>query len=124
MPASQAGLFASLRQLLQTSAQLALVRLELLVADLEVEKLRLSEVALRALLGLMFVGLGLILAVGFVLLLLWDGYRLAAMGVLTLLCLLGGVLLLQGAKRRLQEGEPMLAATRAEFERDGAALRD
>jgi uncharacterized membrane protein YqjE len=124
MPASQAGLFASLRQLLQTSAQLALVRLELLVADLEVEKLRLSEVALRALLGLMFVGLGLILAVGFVLLLLWDGYRLAAVGVLTLLCLLGGVLLLQGAKRRLHEGEPMLSATRAEFERDGAALRD
>ena len=124
MPASQAGLFASLRQLLQTSAQLALVRLDLLVADLEVEKLRLSEVALRALLGLMFVGLGLILAVGFVLLLLWDGYRLAAMGVLTLLCLLGGVLLLQGAKRRLREGDELLAATRAEFERDGAALRD
>lgn len=123
MPASRAGLFESLRQLLNTALELAQVRLELLVADLQLEKMRLVEVALRALLGLLLLGLGLLLLIGFLLMLLWDGYRLPALGVLTLLCLGGGALLLQAAKRRLREGDELLAATRAEFERDRAALR-
>ena len=123
MPASRAGLFESLRQLLNTALELAQVRLELLVADLQLEKMRLVEVALRALLGLLLLGLGLLLLIGFVLMLLWDGYRLPALGALTLLCLGGGALLLQAAKRRLREGDELLAATRAEFERDRAALR-
>jgi uncharacterized membrane protein YqjE len=123
MPASRAGLFESLRQLLNTALELAQVRLELLVADLQLEKMRLVEAALRALLGLLLLGLGLLLLIGFLLMLLWDGYRLPALGVLTLLCLGGGALLLQAAKRRLREGDELLAATRAEFERDRAALR-
>jgi uncharacterized membrane protein YqjE len=123
MPASRAGLFDSLRQLLNTALELAQVRLELLVADLQLEKMRLVDVALRALLGLLLLGVGLLLLIGFLLLLLWDGYRLPALGVLTLLCLGGGALLLQAARRRLREGDELLAATRAEFERDRAALR-
>ena len=123
MPASRAGLFESLRQLLHTALSLATVRLELLATDLEIEKLRLIEVTLRALLGIMLLGLSLLLLIGFLLMLLWDGYRLPVLGVLTLLCLLGGLALLHAAKRRLRQGEPMFAATRAEFERDQAALR-
>jgi uncharacterized membrane protein YqjE len=123
MPASRAGLFESLRQLLHTALELAQVRLELLVTDLQLEKLRLVEVALRALLGLLLLGLGLLLLIGFLLMLLWDGYRLPALGVLTLLCIGGGLLLLQAAKRRLRDGDELLAGTRAEFERDRAALR-
>jgi len=123
MPASRAGLFESLRQLLSTALELAQVRLELLVTDLQLEKLRLVDVALRALLGLLLLGLGLVLLIGFLLMLLWDGYRLPALGVLTLLCIGGGLLLLQAAKRRLRDGDELLAATRAEFERDRAALR-
>jgi uncharacterized membrane protein YqjE len=124
MPASRAGLFDSLRRLLRTSLELAEVRLELLVSDLEFEKLRFVEAALRALLGLMLLGLGMVLVAGFVLLLLWDSHRLAALGVLALLCLGGGAGLLLAAKRRLQQGQGMLAATRAELQRDQAGLRD
>jgi len=123
MAASRTGLFESLRQLLHTALELGQVRLELLVTDLQLEKLRLVEVALRALLGLLLLGLGLLLLIGFLLMLLWDGYRLAALGVLTLLCLGGGALLLHAAKRRLREGDELFAATRAEFERDRTALR-
>jgi uncharacterized membrane protein YqjE len=123
MPASRAGLFESLRRLLHTALDLAQVRLELLVSDLEIEKLRLVEVALRALFGLLLLGLGLLLLIGFLLMLLWDGYRLPALGVLTVLCLGGGALLLQAAKRRLQQGDAMFAATRTELKRDQAALR-
>jgi uncharacterized membrane protein YqjE len=123
MPTSRAGLFDSLRQLAGTALELVQVRLELLVSDLEIEKLRLVEVALRALIGLMLVALGLVLLIFFVLLLLWDSYRLPALAVLTLLCLVGGLAVLQAAKRRLYQGEQMFAATRAELERDQAALR-
>ena len=124
MPASRAGLFDSLRRLLRTSLELAEVRLELLVSDLEFEKLRFVEAALRALVGLMLLGLGMVLVAGFVLLLLWDSHRLAALGALALLCLGGGAGLLLAAKRRLQQGQGMLAATRAELQRDQAGLRD
>jgi uncharacterized membrane protein YqjE len=123
VPTSRAGLFDSLRQLAGTALALAQVRLELLVSDLEIEKLRLVDAALRALLGALLVALGVVLLVGFVLLLLWDNYRLPALAVLTLLCLVGGGLMLQAAKRRLLQGEEMFAATRAELERDQAALR-
>jgi uncharacterized membrane protein YqjE len=123
MPASRAGLFESLRRLLHTALELGQVRLELLVADLEFEKLRLVEVALRALLGLLLLGLGLLLLIAFVLVLLWDSYLLPALGVLTVLCVAGGLLLLQAAKRRLGRGDELFAATRAELERDQAALR-
>ena len=70
----------------------------------------------------MLIVIGLVLLIGFVLLLLWDGYRLPALGVLTLLCLLGGALLLRAARRRLRQGDAMFAATRLELERDRVAL--
>ena len=123
MPASRAGLFDSARRLLLTALELAQVRLELLVTDLEIEKRRLVSAAVRALVGLMLLGLGLVLLIGLLLLLLWDSYRLPALAVLTLLCLFGGMALLQAAKRGLQHGDEMLSATRAELERDQAALR-
>lgn len=122
-PGPRTGLFDSLRQLLRTALELGQVRLELLVSDLEIEKLRVLDAAMRAVLGVMLLGLGLVLLVGFVLLLLWDGYRLPAMAVLTLLCLGGGVLLLQAARRRASPKEGLFAATRAEIDRDQAALR-
>jgi hypothetical protein len=52
MPASRTGLFESLRQLLATALEIGRVRLDLLVADLQLEKLRLVDAALRALVGL------------------------------------------------------------------------
>ena len=99
MPASRAGLFDSLRQLSATALELAQLRLELLVADLELEKLRLIEAALFALLGLTLLGLGLVLLCAFVLLLVGEAYRLQALGVLLLLCLGAGLMLLQSRTR-------------------------
>jgi len=122
MPASRAGLFESLRQLLSTALALAQVRLELLVADLELEKLRLIDVALRALVGLLLLGLGLVLGAAFVVLLVSEPYRLFALDAISALCLLGGALLLFAAKNRLLDGEGLLAGTRGEFDRDAALL--
>ncbi len=122
MAVSRAGLFDSLRRLFGTALELGQVRLELLIGDLELEKMRLVDVALRALIGVMLLGLGLVLLIGFVLMLLWDGYRLPALAVLTLLCIAGGLWLMHAARQRLRSGEMMFAATTAELARDRAAL--
>lgn len=122
MPASRAGLFESLRQLFGTALALAQVRLELLVADLELEKLRLIDVALRALIGLMLLGLGLVLGAAFVVFLVSEPYRLFALGAIAALCLLGGALLLLAAKKRLLDGDGLLAGTRGELDQDAALL--
>jgi uncharacterized membrane protein YqjE len=61
---------------------------------------------------------------GFVILLLWDGYRLAAVGVLAVFFLSVGMRLLQSAQHRLSAESNLFSASLAELERDGAALSD
>ena len=122
MQASRVGLFESLRRLSATLLEIANVRLELLVTDLELEKQRLVDMLLRMLLGLLLLGLGLILFVAFVLMLVAEPHRLAALGVLMLVCVAGGAWLLLAARQQWRSGAPVFAATTAELKRDGAAL--
>ena len=123
MSAPRTGLYETLRQLFDTALELAQVRLALLVSDLEVEKQRLLGVALRALLGLMLLSIGLLLAVGIILLLLWNSHPLAALVGLMLACIGGGLWLMHAARRLLQRGTALLATTTDELERDRAAVR-
>jgi len=122
MQAPRVGLFESLRRLSATLLEMANVRLELLVSDLEIEKQRLFDALLRMLLGLLLLGLGLILFVAFVLLLVAEPHRLAAVGVLLLACVAAGAWLLLAARRQWRDGAPVFAATMAELKRDRAAL--
>ncbi len=122
MQAPRVGLFESLRRLSATLLEIANVRLELLVSDLELEKQRLVDVLLRMLLGLLLLGLGLILFVAFVLMLVAEPHRLAALGVLMAVCVGGGAWLLLAARRQWRSGAPVFAATTAELKRDRAAL--
>jgi uncharacterized membrane protein YqjE len=122
MDPQRAGLFESLRQLFGTALSLAQVRLELLLTDLELEKRRLIDVALLALVGLMLLGLGLALLVVLLVLLVPEAYRPHVVGALVLAALGGGYLLLSAARRRLRRSESLLAATTAELARDRAAL--
>lgn len=124
MPASRTGLFDSLRQLFATAVEIGRVRLDLLVADLESEKLRLVEAALWAALGLLLLGVGLLLIVGVLVLMFDPAYRLAALAVLALLFTGGGAALLWSARRRLERSDRLLDATRAELERDALAARE
>ena len=102
-PAS-GGLFNSLRGLLASSLGMARLRLELFGTELEVEKLRLLDALCRLGLGLLLLGVGTVLAAGFVLMLFWDSYRLAALGVMVLLFIGGGVGLLLWARAGLAAG--------------------
>jgi len=116
------GLYASLRRLLATGLEIAEVRLELLAVELAQEKERALDALLWALLAWMMLTVGVVLAVGLLLVLLWDGYRLPALAVLSLGFLAAGAALVRRARQRLATPGGPGAASRGELARDRAAL--
>ena len=119
------GLFASLSRLLATVLQTAQVRLELLGTEVELEKRRLFDGLLWGGIAITVLALGLVLLCGFVILLLWDGYRLTAVGGMTVLFLLAGGLMLNHARARLQNRsgtKGMFDASLAELKQDQSDL--
>lgn len=119
------GLFASLSRLLATVLQTAQVRLELLGTEVELEKRRLFDGLLWGGIAIAVLALGLVLLCGFVILLLWDGYRLTAVGGMTVLFLLAGGLMLNHARVRLQNRSStkgMFEASLAELKQDQSDL--
>lgn len=116
------GLFVSLRRLGATAVELLHVRLELIVTELEQEKLRLLDALLLAGLALIALGLGALLLALFAVILTPEPYRWVTLGLLTLGCLGGGVWALIGARARLEAPGGFLRASRDELARDMAAL--
>lgn len=121
-PETEHGLFASLRQLLATAVETAQVRLALLSNEIEQEKLRLFDGLLWAGLALLLLGLGALLLCAFIVFLFWDGYRLAALGVLATMFLGSGVWLMRAARDRLQSPGGVFNTSVQEFGRDRAGL--
>ena len=117
------GLFASAGRLLDTMLEMAQVRLELLGTEIESEKQRLFDSLLQAIVGLQLLSVGLLLGCGFLILLVLDSYRMAALGCLALLLLGAGLLLLQSARQRSRNPKGMFGASVTELERDRAGLR-
>lgn len=124
-PAPAGGLVHSLRRLADTAVGIVQVRLELFGTELEQEKQRLFDALLWAALGLLMVGLALVLALGFVVLLFQEGYRMPAVGVLTLIFGGGGWWLLRCARARLHAGDGgPFALSLSELRRDRHGLTD
>lgn len=122
-PAAREGLFASLRRLLATALELAQVRIELLLAEAEREKLRIFDGLLWAGVGLMLLGVGVILLCGLIVAVLWQYHGLVVLAVLTLLLLIGGAVLVRHARGRLRDPAGMLRASVDELRRDLAELK-
>jgi uncharacterized membrane protein YqjE len=121
-PEPARGLFASLRQLLGTVVETAQVRLALLSNEIEQEKLRLFDALLWAALALLLLGLGAVLLCAFIIFLFWDGYRLAALGLMSALCLGAGAGLMWVARQRLQSRGGLFNASVQELGRDRSGL--
>jgi uncharacterized membrane protein YqjE len=122
-PAKESGLFASLRRLLDTGLEIAQVRLDLLGTEVELEKRRLFDGLIWGAIGILFLGIGLVLLCGFVTLLFWEGYRLAAVGTLTVLLLGSGVFLMIEARQRLRSPTGIFNVSVTELQRDRAGLQ-
>lgn len=122
MDAPRAGLLASLRGLLSTALEIAQTRLELLGNELEQEKLNLFDALWWGALALLLLLASLVLAVGFVMFLLQEPYRGPALGLFTLACLVGGVVLLRHARQRLHSVGGAFGASVRELASDRAEL--
>lgn len=122
-PGKNMGLFASLRRLLGTLLEIAQVRLELLGTEVELEKRRLFDALLYGLVVLLVLNVGVVLLCGFIILLFWESYRLAAVGGLAMFCLGAAAWLVRGARHRLQSPDGMFSASLAELQRDRAGLQ-
>jgi len=118
----QSGLLEQLRQRIDTVLSLVQVRLALLGTELEIEKQRLLAGFFWGVAALISLTLALVMFSGFVILLLWDGYRLAAMGVLAVFFLAGAAGLQHVARLKLRTGSNLFRASLSELERDRAAL--
>lgn len=122
MAAPRAGLIASLRGLLGTALELAQTRLELLGNELEQEKANLFEALWWGALALLLVLTALVLAIGCVMFMLQEPYRVPALIVLTFGCAAAGVAMLRHARRRLRSVGGAFGASVQELARDRAEL--
>jgi uncharacterized membrane protein YqjE len=108
--------------LLATAIEIAQVRLDLLSTELEIEKQRILAGLLFGVAALLVLGVGVVLACGFVILLLWDGYRLAAVGALALIFFGSGLWLMRSAQERLRSPGGLFATSVAELKRDQSGM--
>jgi uncharacterized membrane protein YqjE len=120
-PAS-AGLFDSLRRLVTTAINIAATRLELISLELREEKARVLSLLVRTLSALVLVGLGLLLATLFIVVLFWDTHRLAALGIMTLVFLGGGVALGLRVLQDLKSAPKVFAESITELMKDRESL--
>jgi len=116
------GLFTSVRALLGTLLGIAQTRLELLVTELEQERLHLGKLLLYGFLALFFFGLGVMLLSALIVAAFWDSYRLGAIAVLALVYL-GIAFICTAVLRQQARRKPRLfSASIAELGKDRAAL--
>lgn len=117
------GVIESLRGLAATAVGIARTRLQLLSNDLEEQRIRLLHLAVLAAVALFCGALAMLLASVWLVVALWDQYRLWTLGVLTLLYGGGFVLAVLALKARAAERPKAFSATLAELSRDEQALR-
>ena len=113
-----AGIFGSLRRLVADLRDLAIVRLELLGTELELEKRRWLVTLCLAAFALVCLALGLVMASVAVLLVFWDSYRIAAAVGLALCFGLAGAVLLWTAIRKMHSPHGAFHASITELRRD------
>ena len=116
------GLFDSLKVLTATLIAIAHTRLELLSTELEEERLRLSSMLVWTLVALFCAGLGVVLATLFVVLVLWDSYRLLALGIPAILFILGAALAWLVVRGKARAKPRLFAASLTELSKDREEL--
>lgn len=116
------GLFSALRNIVATLIATGKTRAELLVTELEEEKIRFVSLCSKAIGAAFLLSIGAILAVCCLALLFWE-QRVIVFGVFAVLCIGGGVFLVASVKRQASQRGRMFRASLSEFEEDLAQLR-
>jgi uncharacterized membrane protein YqjE len=116
------GLFGSVKRLLGSGVSVVSTRIELLANEWEEERLRLARMLLFSMAALFFLATGMLLLIALVVMVFWDEHRIAAVGILSLICLLAGGGMIVLVNGLLTRGTKLFSASLAELARDRELL--
>lgn len=122
-PGSEGGLLDSIRKLAITLTGALQTRLGIFATELEEAKLQLSQLLLLGLVALFCLGLGIVLLTVFFVVLFWDSYRLAVLGVMAGFFLGMGMFAVLALRAKAAENTKMFSATLAELAKDREQLK-
>lgn len=116
------GLLHSLRNLGDTLVGLLQARLEIVSGEFEEQRLRLQQLLLFAVAAGFCLAVGALLAVAFLVVLMWESYRIATIGGLCIVFLGIGVAFAFGLAAKARSRPRLFAVTLGELARDREAL--
>jgi uncharacterized membrane protein YqjE len=121
-PGESRGLLESLKALAATLVAIAHTRLDLLASDLEEERTHLLSLLVLALVGLFFLGIGVVLAAMLLVAAFWDTHRLLVLGLLAGAFLAAGIAAWVIAMRKARSKPKLFAASMSELLKDRQQL--
>lgn len=117
------GVVAALRSLVANAVGIVQTRLELLANEFEEERLRTLEILALAAIGLFCAAVGVLLITAWIVVALWDQWRLTTLAVLAVGYLVVAGILLRKVKIRTAERSRLFSASLAELARDRDLLK-
>jgi uncharacterized membrane protein YqjE len=120
--AEASGVLASLRNLAATAVGIVHTRLELLANELEEERVRTLQIAVLGAVALFCGFVGLLLITTWVIVALWEQYRLATIAVLALLYLIAAGFAMAMLKSKASQRPRLFSTSLAELKRDRESL--
>jgi uncharacterized membrane protein YqjE len=119
------GLMESLKRMAGTLPAIFQTRLELLYSEIEEERWNIQLMLLYGSIALFCFGLAILLLTIFIVVLLWDSYRLPVLGGFIGLYLVAGLLAWNALRRMAGENSKLFSASLAALsgDRDQLALR-
>jgi len=120
--AGREGLFAALKGSVATLIAIVKTRAELLVTELEEEKLRLMSLWSKAIGAAFMLAVGVVLAIFCLSLAFWE-HRVLVLGIFAVLFIGGALYLIASLKRQTSQPSKMFRASLSELEADMALLR-
>jgi uncharacterized membrane protein YqjE len=118
----RAGLFSALKNMVATLLAIGKTRAELLMVELEEEKLRLMTLWSKAIGAAFLLAVGVIMAVFCIALAFWE-QRVFVFGLFAVLFIGGGLLLIASLKSQAAMPSRLFRASLAELEADIEQLR-
>ena len=122
--AAHGGLLRSIKHLAAALLAAAQTRLEILATEFEEDRLRLMQLVFLGLAAAFCLGVGIVLAVTYIVVYFWDTHRLLAVGILILIFLAAGAVLAWILRDKVRAWPKPFAAARGELSKDEAALRE
>jgi len=116
------SLLESLRGVAKTFVALVQTRIEIFASEVDEERTRFGRILVLAVVALFCLGLAVVLGVLLIAVLFWENNRLLALGILTGVFALGGLIALVALRSAVRDRPKFLSATLAELRKDQKEL--